>query len=158
LLNNLLLLSSKQLDGEISWPNFSWKQSEITHFRVLIRKIKKNTKKLQLFFLVMYGHRKWNYPKSKFLIFFKFGKLVEHYLMLLPSKPLDWDFLLFRKYWILNTVTSEIFSVFWKYLGQFFLENKVKKRILKVKNTKKLHQQFLRLFFLLRLIWCGITP
>jgi hypothetical protein len=27
---------------------------------------------------------------------------------------------LFRKYWFLNMVTSEIFSVFWKYFGHFY--------------------------------------
>jgi hypothetical protein len=60
------------------------------------------------------------------------------------------EFSLFRKCRFLNLVTSEIFSVFSKYLGQFFFVKKSEimhwKGILirKIKNIrKKLQQQFL---------------
>jgi hypothetical protein len=81
-----------------------------------ITKIKNNNN----FFFFTWGHWKWSYPKSKFLIFFKFGKLVEDYLLLFPSKPLVVNIFCFRKYWFLNTVTPEIVSVFCQYLGHFF--------------------------------------
>jgi hypothetical protein len=95
-----------------------------------------------MFFIVIF------YKKRIFNIF------QEDYHLLLQSKPLEGAFVLFRKYRFLNMVTSEIFSGFWKYLGQFFwpkqsdithfkdiLIRKIKK------NTKKLQQKILRLFF-----------
>jgi hypothetical protein len=57
---------------------------------------------------------KWNYPKNVFSIFFKILKTARR------------RYFLIRKYWFLNTVTSEILSVFWKYLSQLLFENKVK--------------------------------
>jgi hypothetical protein len=53
---------------------------------------KKTTTTTTTFFWLTWGHWKWNYPKSLFLIFFKFDKLVKNYQLLLPSKPLDADF------------------------------------------------------------------
>jgi hypothetical protein len=55
------------------------------------RKYYKNKKQeKQLFFYL--GSLKMELPKSVFLIFFKLGKLVEDYQLLLPSKPLEGDF------------------------------------------------------------------
>jgi hypothetical protein len=78
---------------------------------------KKNNNNNFLFYL---GSLKMELPKNLFLILFKLGKLVEDYHLLLPLKPLEGDFCLFKKYRFLNMVTSEIFSVLWKYLSQFF--------------------------------------
>jgi hypothetical protein len=49
-------------------------------------------------------------------MFFKLDKLVENYELHIIS----------------DNIEFEIFSVFWKYLGQFFLKKKVKQRVGKV--------------------------
>jgi hypothetical protein len=64
--------------------------------------------------------------------------LVEDYLLLLPSKALEGDFRLFKKYRFLNMVTSEIFSVLWKYLGQFFFFFRTHFKDILIKKIRKI--------------------
>jgi hypothetical protein len=78
---------------------------------------KQEKQQQQHFFCFTWGYWKWNYPKNIFLIFFKFGKVVEDYPSLKTARGRHF---LFRKYRFLNTVISEILLVFWTYLVQFF--------------------------------------
>jgi hypothetical protein len=69
-------------------------------------------------------------------------------------------FLLFRKYWFLNMATSEIFCfleisrpIFFRKQCEITLIKGISRR--KIKKLRKELQPFLRLFFLLGLIWRG---
>jgi hypothetical protein len=68
-----------------SWAR--WKGISIDNFT----KMKNNNN----IFLFYFGLLKWNYPKNVFLIFFKFGQLVEDYHLPLPSKPLEGEYRFF---------------------------------------------------------------
>jgi hypothetical protein len=113
----------------------------------------------QLFFYLV--GLKMELPKNQFLIFFKLNKLVEDYHLLLPSKPLEGDFCCLENidFWPLklSQFLGNILTSFFLKKSEITHSKGILLRKIKI-NTKKLQQKFWGYFFLLGLIWCGITP